>query len=407
MTKEELIKNIKGFADKDGVVSLKKDSKERYYLAKLVGKNDGLLINEWVKQNTGLVMYVKGRNDGEVILHRLRKNGLLKIDKTKNSVRETLYAIDLIVSEDDKSELAIIKNRLRRQIKEQASGKKISAEEYVIQYLGIDYVPKNKVSLRDFRDVDKWIEQNIKGTNADTLRDAEGFVNVRDWLVRNWKIENRGVISAFADYIISKYPEYSITAHVKVNDKDKMFKNILLNLYPNKVISNLKTNNSKLYHMIYSYRREIPNGHTMSMKQMIEDYIGNGELKYITDVNVRTTKYTPEVIKYQLESLFGKGDVSNPVVVKGYENGVVNNEKRRLLQVIRSFCKGNEISVEDFLKAEGYVGYKYTNKKAKPAKRAKGIIRQKNTHNEGTIKIRYGAMSDKRKGRDYEIVGGK
>lgn len=395
MTTKQLIENIKAMADKDGVVSLKKDSRERYYLQKIVGKNDGLLMNEWIKQNLGLVMYVKGKNDSEVILHRLRKNNILRTTKTKNGVKETLYASDLIVSNDDESALGVVKTHLRRQIKEQANARHMSSEEYVIQHLGIDYIYKNKVLLRGFDDEDRWIEKNIIENNADSLRRVESFVNVREWLKNNWKIQNKGIVSAFADYIISKYPEYTISARMVVKNKAELFKEMLEMMYPDKVVDGLKQRNVKLYNLIYSYRREVPNGHTMSMKQMIEDYIGKGELTYITDVNVRLSKYSADMIRKQLQDLFGKGDINNPKVVKSYENGVVVREKRKLLQAVRAFCKGNEITMQDFLKGEGYVQFSHINKKAKPAKRHKNSVKSKNNHNKSSMKICFGASLDR------------
>ncbi len=391
MTQEQLIEKIRAMADKDGVVSLKKDSNERYYLEKIVGKSDGLLMNEWIKQNVGLVMYVKGKNDSEVILHRLRKNGLLHTNKTKNGIKETLYASDLIVDKTDQTILGLLKTKIRKQIKEQASAKHMSAEEYVVQYVGIDYVPKNKMLIRGFSDVDKWIEQNIVESDADTLRQVEGFVNVRNWLKNNWKIQNKEIVSAFVDYVICKYPEYHISAQTKLEDKSEFLKNILLEMYPDKVVSNLKSKSLKVYNLIYSYRREIPNGHTMSMKEMIEDYIGKGELTYITEVNTHVSKYNNNTIKVMLQNMFGAGDTRNPVVIKISENGAIDKNKRRVMQALRVLCKSNEIDMQEYLAGEGYVQYKYLNTKAKPAKKPS---KNKHKNNRNTIKLTYGSRSE-------------
>lgn len=395
MTQEQLISNLKAMADKDGVVSLKKDSNERYYLEKIVGKNDGLLMNEWIKKNIGLVMYVKGKNDGEVILHRLRQNGLLHSNKTKNAVRETLFASDLIVDENDKTVLSILKTRLRSQIKEQAYVKRMSAEEYVKQYLGIDYIPKGKVSIKSFDDVDKWINNNIKDDNADTLKSCVGFVNVREWLRQNWKIQNKDVVSAFADYVICNYPEYHLTAHVQVKDKTQLFREQLLRHYPNKVVYNLKLDHEKLYNLIYSYRREVPKGHIMSMKEMIENFIGQGEIKYLTATTTRRSKYTLETIRAGLENAFGKGDLNNLTVMKMCDNNKVNNQKRRILDATRAFCKGNEISLSDFLAGEGYVQVSKISKGKVPAKRHKlsNNLATKYLNNARTLRLSFGPNS--------------
>lgn len=405
MTQEQLISNLKAMADKDGVVSLKKDSNERYYLQKIVGKNDGTLMNEWVKENIGLVLYVKGKTDGEVILHRLRKNDLLRKEELAGKTVEVLYASDLIVSDSDKSVEGLLKNRIRKQIKEQAYAKQLSAEEYVSEYLGIKYHTKTKIQLRSFEDVDRWIKNNIRDDDANSLRKAKDFKIVRDWLRKNWQIKNSDVVSPFADYIISKHPEYSISAHSKFVNKSELLKSELIYYYPNKVIAGLKVDHNKLYHLIYSYRREVPNGHTMSMKQMIEDYIGNGELTYITDTTVRKSKYTLENIKAGMIQLFGKGDTNNPIVVKKYENGVVDKSKRKLLQAVRTFCKGNEISVEDFLRGEGYSQYSYVNQKATPAQKSSSS-RHSSNKNSNTIKLRFGNKLSEN-GKGYEIVSRK
>lgn len=405
MTQEQLISNLKAMADKDGVVSLKKDSNERYYLQKIVGKNDGLLMNEWVKENIGLVLYVKGKTDGEVILHRLRKNDLLRKEKLAGKTVEVLYASDLIVSDSDKSVEGLLKNRIRKQIKEQAYAKQLSAEEYVSEYLGIKYYTKTKIQLRSFEDVDRWIKNNILDDDANSLRKAKDFKIVRDWLRKNWQIKNSDVVSPFADYIISKHPEYSISAHSKFVNKSELLKSELIYYYPNKVITGLKVDHNKLYHLIYSYRREVPNGHTMSMKQMIEDYIGKGELTYITETTVRKSKYTLDYIKAGMIQLFGKGDTNNPIVVKKYENGVVDKSKRKLLQAVRIFCKGNEISVEDFLRGEGYLQYRYVNKKTTTAQKSSSS-RCSSNKNSNTIKLRFGNKLSEN-GKGYEIVSRK
>ena len=343
-------------ADSDGVVSLKKDSKERYYLSKLVGVNDGLKIAEWVKANTGLMMYVKGKNDTQIIYHRLNKHGFIK-EMTIDGVKvRRLYAEDLIARETDDSVLAVIKDNLRKQIKEQASRRKCSAGEYVEENMNIEYVPKNKVAIRSNHDVNEWICQNMKNNDADSLRKVDGFANVRDWLNRNWKIQNPSIVSPFVDYVITNFKDATISGMIDVVDKRVVFYNMLCKLYPDKLITNLKKSNNKLYHAIYSYRREVPKGHLMSMKEMIEKYIGNGDLTYLSGVPVRVTKYKSEYIIDRLAKLYGNGNIKALVKTN------IRKDDRALYQGIREFCKGNEISMDDFMEGLGYERYKKLNK---------------------------------------------
>ena len=356
MNISEIVISLKKMADSDGVVSLKKDSKERYYLSKLVGVNDGLKIAEWVKENTGLMMYVKGKNDTQIIYHRLNKHGFIK-EMTIDGVKvKRLYAEDLIARETDNSVVATIKDSLRKQIKEQASRRHCSAGEYVEENMHIEYVPKNKVALRNFHDVNDWINKNIKNNDADSLRRVDGFANVRDWLGRNWEIKNPEIVSAFVDYVVENFKQYTVSGTIDVVDKRAVFYNMLEKMYPDKLVVDLKKSNPKLYHAIYSYRREVPKGHLMSMKDMIEKYIGNDEFVYASGIPVRVTKYTSDYIIARLAKLYGNGNTKAPVKTN------IRKDDRVLYQGIRTFCKGNEITIEDFMAGLGYEQYNKLNK---------------------------------------------
>lgn len=355
MTEKEIFDNLKTMADKDGVFALNKNSSERYYLAKFVKSNNGLDIAKYVYQKTGLIMYVKGKNDGVVILHRLRKNGFIRKEVVNGKEVERLYSEDLIADKDDMSVEAIYKTRLRRQIKEQAYMKKCSVKAYVEDNFAVQYIHKNKMYVNNFDDVEEWINTNIEGDDADSLRNVEGFMHIRAYLARNWKIKNPKIVSAFVDYIVEEHPELKITGRVTVKDKRQMIYDRLVELYPDKYIFGLKRRDTPLYETIYSYRREVPKGHNMSMKQMIEDYIGQGQLKYYTYNPFRKTMYTDKYIQNQLKEMFGEGSQESPVVVNFYKHTDLGNNNRKLLQGLRTFCKGNEIDLDEYLADYGYV----------------------------------------------------
>ena len=356
-TEEEVINYIKeNMVDSDGVVTINNTHPSWVYDYLRHRYKTPEARVEWVREKTGALLWVGGYNTAAVLRQRLRANNLIRMEKVNGKLVERLYSVDL--SEKD-LEVNTIEDglyaqkitKLRKAIKDNANKNGLTAKEYVEQEMGVEYV--NQVRFRSFLDVDRWIIEHMgETTNADILRKIDGFNNVRDFLKNNWKINNEMYSSPFVDYIKLNFPKYSINAMLEVekDDRKQYYFNILLQHYPKRVIQYLKKDRKQLYDEIKRYRNTVKGGPDMTLKEFIEDYIGDGMFVYITKNSKKiASKWTKEHINQELIDTFGEGDVQNPVVIQLRKNN------RNLAKQIEFYCHREDITSNEFLNPMGYM----------------------------------------------------
>ena len=398
-TEEEIIKYIKeNMIDSDGVVNINNTVPSWVYDYLRYRFKDQQKRVEWVKENTGGLLWISGYNTADVTKQRLRANNLIKIEKVNGKLVERLYSVDL---SEKKIEIKTIEDqmyakkieKLRKIIKDAANKRGISAKEYVEKEMGIQYIGQK--IFRNFNDIDTWIIENMKeNTNADILRKVDGFNLARDFLKNNWKIRNEMYMSPFVDYIKLNFPQYQINAMLGM-EKDQLkeyFFNILVQHYPDRVVKCLKKDRKKLYDEIKTYRKITPGGSDMTIKEFIEDYIGDGVFKYVTkNTTHKPSKWTEQYIEGQLIEVFGEGDVENPVVIKLKTN-------RNLERQIRQYCQSHELGRNEFLNP---LGYAVDNERQLGNRDDQNTRRANTTHAEReVVKISVSTLTRNGKGRE-------
>ena len=355
-TEEEVIKYIKeNMIDGDGIMVINKTHPSWIYdYLRHRYKNPEARV-EWVREKTGALLWVSGYNTPAVIKQRLRANNLIKIEKVDGKLVERLYSADL---SENKIEINTTQDhiyaqkieKLRKMIKDGANKKGVSAKEYVENEMGIEYI--NQVMFRSFEDINNWIMRNMgESTNANILRRVDGYNLARDFLRNNWKIQNEMYSSPLVDYMAINFPEFKMNAMIEMEkgDKKQYYFNILYQKYPKRVITKLKTNNRRLYDELKAYRNTLKNGPEMTIKEFIEDYIGDGLFIYVTknDKKIPSKWTNIDYIHEQLIATYGEGNIENPIIIKLKEN-------RNLEKNIRNYCARNELGRNEFLNPLGY-----------------------------------------------------
>lgn len=379
-TEEEVINYIKGnMIDSDGVMVINKTHPSWVYdyLRHRLKTPESRVA--WVREKTGALLWVAGYNTPDVIKQRLRANNLIKIEKVDGKLVERLYSDDLnenhiqinTVEEQIRAQKI---EKLRKMIKDNANKNGLSAKEYVESKMGIFYV--NHVMFKSLEDVNNWIIENMKGkTDANTLRKIDGYNNARDYIKNNWKIQNEMYSSPIVDYLALNFPEYRIDGMIQIEKdvKKEYYYNVLWQEYPSRVIERLKTDNKKLYEEIKLFRKTTKGWHDKSIKEFIEDYIGEGMFVYVTKSIPKASKWdNTDYILRQLVDAFGIGDVNNPLLIKLSKNRTISKN-------IGYHCDREGLTTNQFLNP---LGYRVDNERQIGVPSTINTSRVNTTHNE-------------------------
>lgn len=355
-TEEEVISYIlKNHVDGDGVISFSRDTANwiSTYLRTYHSNYQERVA--WMREKTGKILLINGFNNDEVFKHRLRVNGLVKLEKVDGRLIERVYSADFnttkLNSNTSEEKLRIVKlNKLHSTLRDRANVYGLSFEDYIEKILNLSYVGQKSSALKGLKDVDRWIIENMgDDLDANKLRSVEGFVNIRDYLKRNWKIINKKNVSAFVDYINYNFPNYKINGRIDYDNRKEYFYKELTKYYPDGHIRNLSSRHESLYNDIRNYRRGVPGGVEYSMKYFIENHIGHGDLVYYTPYSIKfDSKYNQKFIKDRLLEVFGEGNIENPILIR------LANTDIELYQGLSTYCKCMELEKNEFLNQFGY-----------------------------------------------------
>lgn len=234
----------------------------------------------------------------------------------------------------------------------------------VFTNMGLTYVRKrtnfSKTSKEDLINlIGSYADEN---GNVDKLRkDRVAAHKMRDWLInQNYITENQDVVAILSDFMIENCPQYFFsTTLVKIEDTihTYIYKR-LLELYPTKVITNLKQDYRDIYYTLTRIKREMPYGSNVSMKEFIETMYPN--FTYDSVVEKSQSKLNEREILAELVAVYGlprldKKESERPLITD------LSKDCKVYSSVYRLACT-KMMSVKEYLES---LGYRYEDLKQK------------------------------------------